>query len=252
MADQVSQGAEGGAQGDQGQGGAAGAQDLGWRAGVAAELRDHEFLKDTKTSTEFAKKALGVLEEKKGLEAKLQGAIFKPGENATDAERANYLKAIGVPEKPEAYSFEGEKNSPKMVGWAQGVFHKAQLSKEQAALVGKEWNIFMASMEEAEQKERKESREKAEATLKAELKTEEAFKAGTELVSRLLKEAATPEELAWLNETKMGDHPVLTRLVLKLAKKVGEGTSPAGATSKEGKDQRVGFNYGKSPEPPKN
>ena len=243
----------GGDTGNQGQGGA-GAQDLGWRAGLPDDLKENEAFKTHKTVGDFAKTHLETVEKSKALEGKLEKAIFKPGDKGTDEEKATYRKALDVPEKADGYEFpktEGVENDPKMISWAQGVFYSVGLSKEQAKHIGGEWNKFLGVLSKEEEKQGEKERGEAEKVLKEELKTEEGYKEGLALVSRLLGEVATPEELTWLQESKMGNNPTLVRLILRLAKKTGEDLSPPGG--KKGEDSgKVGFSYDKSPAPPTN
>lgn len=244
----------GGDAGDQGAGGGQGAQDLGWRAGLPDNLKENEAFKSHKTVGDFAKVHLETVEKSQALEGKLERAIFKPGEKATTEETAAFRKALDVPEKAEGYEFpetEGVKNDPKMISWAQGVFHKASIPKGAAEYIGGEWNKFLLGLHVEEEKQAKKEREKAEEVLKGELKTDELYKEGVALVTRLLKETATPEELTWLQESKMGNHPALIRLVLKMAKKTGEDLSPQGGKGGGG-DEKEGFEYDKSPTPPTN
>ncbi len=234
---------------------------LGWRAALTPEYQEHEFVKGHAGPNDFVKWAIEGKEQAVGTETeltaaktRLESAIFKPGENATEEEKTVFRKALDVPEGAGDYEFpvtEGIENDPRMVTWAQGVFHKVALSKEQAGYIGGEWNKFRASLIVEEEKEAKKERAKAEGVLKEELKTEEAYKEGVALISRLLGEVATPEEITWLQESKMGDHPVLVKLLLKLAKKTGEDDSPPGRKGGEG-DDKIGFAYNESPAPPTN
>ncbi|KKL98253.1 hypothetical protein LCGC14_1826230, partial [marine sediment metagenome] len=117
--------------------------------------------------------------------------------------------------------------------------------------IGGEWNKFLGVLSKEEEKQGEKERGEAEKVLKEELKTEEGYKEGLVLVSRLLGEVATPEELTWLQESKMGNNPTLVRLILRLAKKTGEDLSPPG-DKKGGDSGKVGFSYDKSPAPPTN
>lgn len=227
-----------------------GGEQLGWRAQLSDDLKANETFTGYKTVSDFAKAHLDALGKAKELEGKLSTAIFKPGEKATTEEQAVFLKALGVPEKPEEYVFEGEKNSPEMVSWAQKVFHKLGVPKETGVALGKEWNAFLGEMEKAQEKLAAEAKAKAEEELKKELGGEEKYKEVTTLVSRLLKEAAKPEELEHLNATGIGNDPIVVRLISRLAKKTGEDTSLPGSRGSE--RVTIGFNYNKSPTPPKN
>ena len=69
------------------------------------------------------------------LTGELKGSVKVPGKDATPEQIKTFDQAVGVPEKPEEYEFpegDGVKNSEQMVKFAQGTFHKARLSKDQA------------------------------------------------------------------------------------------------------------------------
>lgn len=242
-------------EGQQGQGSSAveGAASLGWRAGLPKEYQDHELVKGHARPGDFMSWVVGVKGELDDAKGKLETAIFRPGEGAEEGEVAAFREALGVPKEAKEYEFpavEGVSNDERMVSWAQGVFHKAGLTKEQAGLIGGEWNAFVKGMSDTEEERAEEARKKAEDVLKKELGTEDKYKEGVELVSRLLREVALDEELEWLQESGNGNHPLLIRLILRMAQKTGEDGSPPGSKKGEGK-QKAGFQYNKSPEPPK-
>ncbi len=108
-------------------------QSLGWRAALPQEFKEHEFVKTFTKPGDFVKSALEIKAEHDNLKTKLEGAIFKPGENATDAEKADYYKALGRPEKPEGYEVkipEGLPLDPGVVAWFQNTAFKRGLPKD--------------------------------------------------------------------------------------------------------------------------
>ena len=218
-------------------------QSLGWRAGVATEFRDHEFLKDTQTSTDFVKRALGVLEEKKGLESKVAGAIFKPDDKATPEQREAYLTALGRPEKATEYAFpktDGIERDPKFVEWAQNTFHKIGLPKEMGEQVAAQFDAFTLEVVKANQAAVEKAKSEAETKLKTELGAE--YPVAVELTKRFLTKYAKPEDMAFLDESGMGNHPALIRMIVDFAKKTGEDVGVPGASYK-GDPPKVGMNY---------
>lgn len=237
----------------EGQGSGHGAEGLGWRAGLPDDLKENEVFTAHKTVGELGKAHLEVLGKAKDFEGKLKGAIFKPGDNASSEEVAAFRKGIGVPDKAEDYVFsevEGVKNSPETIQWARGVFHKAGLNKDQAGIIGSSWNDFVKQMGEAQDKSLKEAEEAAVKKAKEELGGEEGYKNASELVTRLLKETATEGELQHLQDSGVGNDPVVVRLIFNMAKKTGEDLSPKGKS--KGGSGKKGFIYDKSPAPPNN
>ncbi len=236
-------------EGQQGQG----AEGLGWLSALTTEQQANDWVKGHSKPPEFVDSALKLKTENEALKSKVEKATFKPGENATKEEIATYRKAEGIPDKPEDYVFpeiEGSKNSPEMVKWAQGVFHEAELSKDKAEFLGKSWNSFMKQMGDEQDKSLKEAKEAAEKKAKEELGGEEKYKEASELVTRLLKETATEGELEHLQNTGVGNDPVVVRLIFNMAKKTGEDISPKGEG--KGGSAKKGFSYNKSPAPPNN
>lgn len=216
---------------------------LGWRAALPDEFKEHEYVKTFQKPGDFVKSALEIKTEHESLKTKMEGALFKPGENATQEEREAFYRGIGKPEKATEYDFptvEGAENDPRMVEWAQKTFHAANLNKDQAAQIGKSWNEFMAAMVKADT----EAKEKAKAEAETKIKTElgEQYDEAFELSRRLLSENATPEELAFLDESGAGNSPVIAKLIFKLAKLTGEDKSlQRGGNPKD--QTRVGMNY---------
>jgi len=104
---------------------------LGWRAGLPTELQHHEWLKDFTKVGDFATAAIEVKE-------RMDKAITPPGENATEDERKAYLKALGVPESSDGYTFDLSKIpkdlelNEEIVTWLRGVAHKNNLTQPQA------------------------------------------------------------------------------------------------------------------------
>ena len=216
---------------------------LGWRSALPDEFKEHEFVKTFTKPGDFVKSALEIKTEHEALKTKMDGAIFKPGDDATAEQREAYFRSIGKPEKPTEYEFpkgEGIEHDPKMVEWAQATFHQANLSKEQAGVIGQAWDGFMAQMVKADADAKAKAESDAATAIKQELGEE--YPVAMELTRRMLKETATPEELQYLADSGMGNNPALIRLVFKLAKKTGEDTSPAGNLPK-GSSPSIGMNY---------
>jgi hypothetical protein len=218
-------------------------QSLGWRAALPNEFKEHEFVKTFQKPGDFVKSALEIKTERDSLKTKVDGAIFKPGEKATDAEVSAYHKAIGVPEKPTDYEFpkaQGMEHDPKMIEWAQKTFHAAHLPKESAAVISQAWDGFIQGMAKAEVDARKKATDEATATLKKELGAD--FDKSIELTRRLLSEKATKEELKHLEDTGLGNDPMLIRLIVKLAKATGQ-DSALGGNPPAGPAPKIGMNY---------
>lgn len=218
-----------------------------WLGQLPTDLKGNEAFTGFQTIGDMAKSFLalkGKAAELDGIKPKLETAIFKPGEKATPEEITAFRKALGVPDKADAYEIptvEGQENSPEMMKWARETFHKIGLTAEQGKAIATYWNQFMSAMVKAELDAAEKARSDAETALKTELGGEEKYKEAAELVRRLLTQHAKPEEKAILEDPKFGNNPLLIRLVTTLAKKTGEDTTPQGKGG--GASPVVGMNY---------
>jgi hypothetical protein len=153
------------------------------------------------------------------------------------------LRKIGKPEKATEYEFpkgEGVEHDPKLTAWAQDTFHKANLNKEQAKAISSAWDGFIQGIAKANDEAVKKAFTEAETKVKAELGAE--YPAAIELTKRFITKYAKPEELAFLDETGMGNHPTLVRMIFDFAKKTGEDVSMQ-SSSQKGDKPAVGMNY---------
>lgn len=215
----------------------------GWVAQLPDPMKAEKSFTSFKTLGDFAGDYMAKGKELETLKDQVANSIPKLTENATDEQKTAYFKALGVPEKPTEYEFpktDGADHDPKMIEWAQKTFHDAHLSKEQGALIGKAWNGFVAEMVKAQTDADTKGRQEAEATLKKELG--DKYAETVELTARLLKETATPEELKFLQDSKLGNHPALVRLIAKLAAKTGEDSTGKGNPAR-GAAPSIGMNY---------
>jgi hypothetical protein len=231
-----------------------------WRAQLPADLKENETFTSYKTLGDFAKahiETVGKVKDLDGktakvteLEGRLSNSIPKLSEKATDEEKTAYYKAIGRPDKAEEYEMpkpEGGEADPKMVSWSQQTFHKANLTKEQASVIGAEWNTLIAEMAKAETESRAKARADAEDALKKELGGEEKYKEAVSLAGRVWKKLSNTEFDAFLNDTKIGNDARMIRFIINVAKLTGEDTSPPGAHDRDGANKKTGLVYDKTP-----
>ncbi len=222
----------------------------GWISGLPDEFKNHEYLKTFQKPGDFVKTALGFKSESEALKTKLGDAIFKPGENATDEEKTAYYKALGVPEKPTDYEFakaEGIETDPKMVEWAQGLFKKANLTKEQGQLISAEWNGFVKGLTDAQVEANKAEEVKIEAArneAETKLKTEwgAEYDGNVEFVKRGFKKFSNEEFNAFVDRTGIGNDPGFIKFIYNVGKTMGEDFSPRGGTTPK-PNKASGFQY---------
>jgi len=212
-------------------------QSLGWRAALPAEFKEHEYVKTFTKPGDFVKSALEIKTEHDALKTKLGSAIFKPGENATPEEKAAYQKALGVPEKSTDYEFpkgEGIEHDEKFTLWAKDLFHKADISKDAAAVLSQGWDSYMKEFVAAQQKVEDDAIKEVETKLKTEWKAE--YDKNFELSKRAFNKFSGAD----LSEFKA--HPTLIKAFFEVGKAMGEDTSPPGKHDGSG-PPTVGMKY---------
>jgi hypothetical protein len=218
-------------------------QSLGWRSALPDDQKEHEFVKTFTKPGDFVKSALEIKADRDALKGKLDGAIFKPDDKATPEQREAYLTALGRPEKATEYAFpktEGIERDPKFVEWAQNTFHKIGLPKEMGEQVAAQFDAFTLEVVKANQAAVEKAKTEAETKLKTELGAE--YPVAVELTKRFLTKYAKPEDMAFLDESGMGNHPALIRMIVDFAKKTGEDVGVPGAGYR-GDAPKVGMNY---------
>lgn len=235
-----------------------------WLAQLPEDLKANEAFTSFETLGDFGKAHIETLGKVKDLDGKakdlegkvtdltgkLANTIPKLSEKSTDEEKAAYYKAVGRPDKAEQYEFpktDGVEHDPKMISFAQGAFHKAGLSKEQAGIIAGAWNGFVAGLAHADKEARDKAKGDAEKALKTELGGEEKYKEAVALAGRVWKKFSNSEFDAFCNETKIGNDARLIRFVIAAAKLTGEDTSPQGSNREGGGTKKPGLVYDKTP-----
>ncbi len=216
-----------------------------WLEQVEKSLRGHESLREINDVNHLTQTFIKEREGRVKLEGDLKGMIKLPGEKATPEEVSAYRKSTGVPDKPEGYEFpqiEGKENSPEMVKWAQGVFHKYHVPKDAATGIGQEWNSFVAGMVEAENKMAEDEKVANEKKFREGFKSEEEYKAGYELAKRHWNKLTGTNFDDAYKEVEAWQQPLFMTYIFNAAKSIGEGISPKGG-SQTGGEVVAGIKY---------
>ena len=228
-----------------------------WIAQMSDDLKGNEAFTPFETLSDFAKAHLdtvGKVTELNGkatefegkvtdLESKLANSIPKLGENATDEDRAVFYKALGVPEKPDEYEFpkgEGIEHDEKMVFWARDIFHKANLSKDQAGIISQAWDGLIQGMAKEQDEAKQAAVQEADTKLKTEWGAD--YDKNLELTKRGFQKFSGQELDAFCEETGVGNHPTLIKIFYEIGKAMGEDTSPFGKGGGGG-EPKVGIQY---------
>lgn len=218
-----------GGNGDQGNGGAP-----AWMAQLPGELQGNERFTSFGTIGDMGKAFLE-------LEGKSKDALFIPGENATDEERAAFYTRLGRPESADKYSITRPEDVPEtlynedMAAAIKAISFKSNMTDAQAQVFNAEVaTLFKQAAELQQQQETEKQQQEQQAletavnTLKDKWKGEE-FKANTELASRAFKLFGGEEAKKFIEETKinglaLGDHPIFLEIFANIAKKIGDDT----------------------------
>lgn len=225
-------------------------ESLGWRAALPDELKTNEFVKTFTKPGDFVKSALDIKAEADGLKSKLANAIFKPGDGSNEEEVKAFRTALGVPDTPDGYEFpevEGVQHDEQMVSLFSNLFHKAGVGKEAAAVISEGWDNFVKEAQAAQLQKRTQETQEAETKLKSEWGN--SYDANIELTRRSFQKFSGTDLSTFLDETGVGNHPVLIKAFYEIGKALGEDQSlQSGGTSQKYEERII---YDKSPPPPK-
>ncbi len=111
-----------------------------WRSQIDESYRDHPSLQHYNDINGLAKSHINA--------QKMIGAdkIVLPGKHATEEEIGEFYTKLGRPAKAEDYQLatqlgEGVEPDTAMIGWFQGIAHKAGLTPNQAKILMDEYNV---------------------------------------------------------------------------------------------------------------
>ena len=225
-------------------------ESLGWRAGLPDDLKQNEAFTSFKTVGDFGKHYLEVSSKAAELEGKLGDYVPKLPDDASDEEKTLYYEALGRPEKPSEYEFDGEdKNAPEWTNQWKQEFHSLGLTKSQAKQLSSKWNAQMQQMVEAHNASIKNEMTQAEAKLKSEWG--DKFDTNVELAKRLYQKHLGNEFDKDFDSGTGTTRLSTIRLLVKLAALTGEDRSPQGGMSQTPGAKSAFIAYDKSPAPPR-
>lgn len=156
-----------------------------------------------------------------------QKGVLIPGENATDADRDAFHKALGRPDKPEDYGFTKPEKLPEGVNWDDErvkkfatVFHKLGIPKAQAQEILKAYNEDVFEGVTNQTKAVEEFRTKSVAELKKEWGSN--FEKNVGKANAAVKLFGGKEGIDLLKTTGLDVHPTMVRMFQKIADRIGE------------------------------
>lgn len=190
-----------------------------WTSQVPKDLLDDSF-KGVKTLGDYVKSTKQLKEDHAKAAEKLKSAIFPPAENATEAEKAAYRKALGVPEKAEEYKIDAKDAKPERIAALKDFALRNHMTRAQTAALFEWEERNRLEMVTAVKAQRSEKQKAAESFLhneygeKSREKVEHAFR----LVEKIGGEDLKNE----LNATGLGNSVNLIKFVVKLAESFNE------------------------------
>lgn len=216
-----------------------GGNNLGWRAGLPDEFKEHDWAKAHGNVGDFFKDALESKTNHDSLKTKMEGALFKPSENATDEERSTFYNQMGRPEKPDGYQYEDAKwpeETPELIQDAfdkdrefyRDVFHEAGITQEQAKVLTSKGLERVKSLYEAGEKAKMDYQDKVKADLAKELG--DGYDKFAELATRGYKKAGElagiqDDFIKFMEDSRLGDNPMFLKVFSAIGKAMGEDTA---------------------------
>lgn len=168
----------------------------------------------------------------------LRGSEQLKGFDSAEKLARAHLETLGklpvVPDKPEAYQLtipEGHPVNPELVGQFQKWAHEAGLSQDQASKIGQNYIAAEAAMLAQMQE--------ADTEAQTAIKTEwgDKFDANLAVAQRAVVQFCTPEEKKFLEESRLGNNPVLVRMFHRIGEAMSEDKLGASAQGGAGGGQ---------------
>jgi hypothetical protein len=233
--------------GDQGQNNQqilADAQALGWRAALPDEFKQHDFVKTFTKPGDFVKSALEIKTERDALKTKMDGAIFKPSENAKPEEKTAYLKALGVPEKPEAYELSPLppelKEIQAMEPWFRNVAHARGIPADMAKGLWEDYSKLAIDSQKQAIEQRNKTLTEGMDAIKKEWGSN--YDNNLKVVARAEAKFGIPQD--WVKSHNLDNDPTLIKFFFNVGAaltddKMPPGMPPSGPTPKPGMNYKL-------------
>ena len=195
----------------------------GIRAQFSDPLKNHEAFTGMNKADDLANAYLGTMAKVKDYEGKLANSIPKLNENATDAERADFYKALGRPDKPEGYEIslpEGLPFTQQDIDWLRSTAHKRGFSKADTEAFAKDYFEKTKADIAAVDSQIKAKRDEAVSALKKEWGAEYETKLDAAKVTA--KRIGGDDFVKFLSDTGAGDHPTFIKIFQKISTMLSE------------------------------
>lgn len=193
-----------------------------WRTGIPEDLRSDPSLADIKDVGNLAKSYVN--------SQKLIGKnrISLPGEDATDQEWGQFYNSLGRPEQPDAYNFgerpvmpEGVQYDEQFEGTFKNLAHTAGLTPKQAKQIYDGYHEYVGNKLTSEGQTSEAQASQWVDSLKQEFG--KAYDERVDLAQRAVETYGSPELTEWLDNTGMGNNPMIVKMFAKIGENLAEG-----------------------------
>ena len=195
-----------------------------WRSGLPEDIRNDPSLADIKDVGAMAKSYIN------GQKLIGKNRISLPGEGATDEEWSAFHSQLGRPEKSSLYDFGERPALPDGLEYDEGfetaykdLAFKAGLTSQQAKTIFDGYHEYIQSKSTLEG----ENTAAQSAAWVESLKKEfgKAYNERVELASRAVDTYGDGDLKEWLDNSGMGNNPMMVKLFAKIGEGIAEGRS---------------------------
>jgi hypothetical protein len=198
----------------------------GWMAGLPKELQGHEAFKGMAKVGDLGHKYLELM-------TRSQRALYLPTDNSTPEERASFLRSLGHPETPEAYTVpkapDGLQVNKQAIAALQQQAHELGWTNKQfQAYVNANYQR-MQQAQQAKQQATAKALSDADKSLRDEWKAE--YDRNRELALRAFQGHVDEATAKQLSESGLINQPWFIKLMHRIGTATGEGSFIRGAAT---------------------
>ena len=195
-----------------------------WRSGLPEDIRNDPSLADIKDVGAMAKSYIN------GQKLIGKNRISLPGEGATDEEWSAFHSQLGRPEKSNLYDFGERPALPDGLEYDEGfetaykdLAFKAGLTSQQAKAIFDGYHEYIQTKSSSEGENAAAQSAEWVNSLKKEFG--KAYDERVELASRAVDTYGDGQLKEWLEQSGMGNNPMMVKLFAKIGEGIAEGRS---------------------------
>ena len=160
--------------------------------------------------------------------------VTLPGKEATNEEWGTFYSELGRPEEAKSYDFGERPALPKGLEYDEDFEHSFRNTAHEAGLTGKQakalydgYNNYIATKSETQGESLELQKTEWIDTLKKDFG--KAYDERIDLAKRAVESYGDADLKEWLNQTGMGNNPMMVKLFSKIGEQVAEGKSDTGS-----------------------